>query len=65
MERKEKEVRHSLMQHIIESRNRIFNTNSMHYRYLEDKKRMGKLLTESNPREELANAMRLKEKEEV
>lgn len=61
MERKEKEVRHDLMQHIIESRKGSLNTSSMHYRYLEDKKRAAKEFIEFDIREMHASAMRLKE----
>jgi hypothetical protein len=38
MERKEEEVRHELMQHIIDSRGGIINTNSTHYAYLASRK---------------------------
>jgi hypothetical protein len=40
MVRIEKDVRHQLMQHIIDSREGIVNTNSTHYRYFENKKRL-------------------------
>ncbi|MGA9151704.1 MAG: hypothetical protein WBZ36_14095 [Candidatus Nitrosopolaris sp.] len=43
MVRKEKDVRHKLMQHIIDSRKGIMNTNSTHYQYFEYKKHMAKL----------------------
>jgi hypothetical protein len=46
MVRIEKDVRHQLMQHIIDSRKGIMNTNSTHYRYFEDKKHMAKRLSE-------------------
>jgi hypothetical protein len=54
MVRKEKDIRHQLMQDIIDSRQGILNTNSKHYEYFEDKKRMAKDLIESDPREMLA-----------
>ena len=38
MERKEEEIRHELMQHIIDSRGGIINTNSTHYAYLASRK---------------------------
>ena len=61
MERKEKDVRHELMQHITDSREGIVNTNSTHYQYFENKKLMAKSLNESDPREMLARAMMGKE----
>lgn len=64
MKKKEKEVRHNLMQHIIDSRRGILNIDSKHYGYFEDKKRTGKDLIEFDTREMLANSMILKRKEE-
>lgn len=46
MKLKEKDVRHKLMQHIVDSRKGIMNTNSTHYQYFEGKKYMAKRLTE-------------------
>jgi hypothetical protein len=46
MVNKEKEVRHELMQHIIDSRQRIVNINSKHYQYFQDKKQTAKDLVE-------------------
>jgi hypothetical protein len=57
----EKDVRHKLMQHIIDSREGIMNTTSTHYEYFEDKKRTAKYLSESDPRETVANAKTQKE----
>jgi hypothetical protein len=51
MVRKEKDVRHKLMQHIIDSREGIMNTNSKHYQYFENKKRRAKDLIEFDPGE--------------
>jgi predicted metal-binding protein len=45
MVRKEKEVRHHLMQHIIDSRNGFMHTNSTHYQYFEDRMKRAKLLS--------------------
>jgi hypothetical protein len=45
MVRKEKEVRHQLMQHLVDSRNGFMHTNSTHYRYFEDKKERSKRLS--------------------
>jgi hypothetical protein len=45
MVRKEKEVRHQLMHHIVDSRNGFMHTNSTHYRYFEDKKERSKQLS--------------------
>lgn len=47
MKIKEKDVRHKLMQHIIDSRGGSLNTNSTHYRYFEDKKQMAEHLSTS------------------
>jgi hypothetical protein len=52
MKIKEKDARHQLMQHIIDSRNRFMHTNSTHYRYFKDRKERAKLLS-SNTSEEL------------
>jgi hypothetical protein len=38
MERKEEEIRHVLMQHIIDTRRGTINTNSTHYSYLASRK---------------------------
>jgi hypothetical protein len=46
MKIKEKDVRHKLMQHIVDSRKGIMNTNSTHYQYFEYKKQMAKQLSE-------------------
>ena len=51
MKIKEKDVRHKLMQHIINSRKGIMNTNSTHYRYFEDKKERSKRLSSSTSEE--------------
>jgi hypothetical protein len=48
MKIKEKDVRHKLMQHIIDSRKGIMNTNSTHYQYFEDKKERSKWLSSTN-----------------
>jgi hypothetical protein len=45
MVRKEKEVRHKLMQHIIDSRKGIMDTNSTYYQYFKDKKERSKQLS--------------------
>jgi hypothetical protein len=44
MIKKEKEVRHQLMQHIIDSRNGSIHTNSTHYQYFKDRKERAELL---------------------
>jgi len=51
MKIKEKDVRHKLMQHIINSRKGVKNTNSTHYRYFEDKKQMAKHLSSTTSEE--------------
>ncbi|MGA9154288.1 MAG: hypothetical protein WBZ36_27210 [Candidatus Nitrosopolaris sp.] len=48
MKIKEKDVRHKLMQHIIDSRKGIMNTNSTYYQYFEDKKERSKWLSSTN-----------------
>lgn len=48
MEAKEKEVRHQLMEHIVDSRKGIMNTNSTYYQYFEDKKERSKWLSSTN-----------------
>ena len=55
MVRIEKDVRHNLMQQIIDSRGGIVNTNSTHYRYLENKKREAESLSRFDPLEMLAS----------
>jgi hypothetical protein len=45
MVRKEKEVRRQLMQHIINSRKGIIDTNSTYYQYFKDKKERSKQLS--------------------
>ena len=55
MVRMEKDVRHQLMQHIIDSREGIMNTNSTHYQYFENRKRLAKSLSTFNPLEMLAS----------
>ncbi|HXX98156.1 MAG TPA: hypothetical protein VEL11_13680 [Candidatus Bathyarchaeia archaeon] len=52
---KEKEIRHELMQHIIDSREGIVNTNSTHYRYYENKKQQGEDLSRFEPLKMLAS----------
>jgi hypothetical protein len=55
MVRIEKDVRRKLMQQIIDSRGGIVNTNSTHYRYLENKKREAESLSRFDPLEMLAS----------
>jgi hypothetical protein len=55
MVKKEKEIRHELMQHIIDSREGIVNTNSTHYRYYENKKLQVEDLSRFNPLKMLAS----------
>ncbi len=50
----EKDVRYQLMQHIIDSREGKVNTNSTHYRYFQNKKRMVESLSRFDPLEMLA-----------
>ena len=49
MERKEEEIRHELMQHIIDSRGGIINTNSTHYAYLASRKMIAEESNEFEP----------------
>jgi hypothetical protein len=49
MERKEQEIRHELMQQIIDSREGIINTNSTHYAYLASRKQIAKESSEFEP----------------
>jgi len=49
MERKEQEIRHELMQQIIDSREGILNTNSTHYTYLASRKQIAKESSEFDP----------------
>ena len=49
MERKEEEIRHELMQHVIDSRGGIINTNSTHYEYLASRKVIAKESSEFEP----------------
>jgi hypothetical protein len=49
MERKEKEIRHELMQQIIDSREGIINTNSTHHAYLASRKQIAKESSEFEP----------------
>jgi hypothetical protein len=49
MERKEQEIRHDLMQHILDSRGGIINTNSTHYEYLASRKVIAKESSEFEP----------------
>jgi hypothetical protein len=55
MVRVEKDVRHQLMQHIIDSRGGIVNTNSTHYRYFQNKKQQAESLSKFDPLEMLAS----------
>ena len=50
MERKEEEIRHELMQHIIDSRGGIINTNSTHYAYLASRKAIAEESSKFEPR---------------
>jgi hypothetical protein len=49
MERKEQEIRHELMQQIIDSSEGILNTNSTHYTYLASRKQIAKESSEFDP----------------
>lgn len=49
MERKEKEIRHKLMQHIIDTRGGIINTNSTHYIYLASRKMLAEESSKFEP----------------
>ena len=51
MERKEEEIRHELMQHIIHSRGGIINTNSTHYAYLASRKAIAEESSKFEPSE--------------
>jgi hypothetical protein len=55
MVRIEKDVRHKLMQHIIDSRGGIVNANSTHYRYFENKKRQAESMSRYDPLGTLAS----------
>ncbi|MFY9796026.1 MAG: hypothetical protein WAK17_10800 [Candidatus Nitrosopolaris sp.] len=55
MVRIEKDVRHQLMQHIIDSREGIVNRNSTHYRYFQNKKRQAESLSRYDHLEMLAS----------
>jgi hypothetical protein len=49
MERKEEEIRHVLMKHIIDSRGGIINTNYTHYAYLASRKVIAEESSEFEP----------------
>ena len=51
MEKKEEEIRHELMQHIIDSRGGIINTNSTHYAYLASRKAIAEESSKFEPSE--------------
>jgi hypothetical protein len=55
MVRVEKDVRHQLMKHIIDSKGGIVNTNSTHYRYFQNKKQQAESLSKFDPLEMLAS----------
>jgi hypothetical protein len=57
MVRIEKDVRHQLMQHIIDSREGIVNRNSTYYRYFENKKRQVADRSRIDPVEMLAASL--------
>lgn len=57
MVRVEKDVRHQLMRHIIDSREGIVNRNSTHYRYFENKKRQVAARSRIDPVEMLAASL--------
>jgi hypothetical protein len=55
MVKKEKEIRHQLMQHIIDYRERKVNTNSTHHRYFQNKKQQAESTSRFDPLETLAS----------